>query len=170
MIDRNNKAVSCSRQDITIDIFTWDKTYCGLSLWNCINFAKCPPSKCISCACGSCKLHYYMHFTAPSWMSNNYTLFCRMEAHTWRLRGVNIGLLNLVMYSDKTITNNTTINELTKGLLAQQDKSSILLAYNCNLVCCKCLIFYSITYFRVELNWQQDVVNAATIMSFLTST
>jgi hypothetical protein len=42
--------------------------------------------------------------------------------------------LNLVIYNHQTIQDTTTINELTKGLLALQDKSSILLAYNCKCI------------------------------------
>jgi len=53
-----------------------------------------------------------------------------MKAHTCRLRRINTGFLNPTMYIEKKIHDNTTIDESTKGLLAQQNKSSILLAYN----------------------------------------
>jgi hypothetical protein len=45
------------------------------------------------------------------------TLFCRMEAHTCRLRGINIGFSNPVMYSEKIVRDNRAIDELTKGWL-----------------------------------------------------
>ena len=53
-----------------------------------------------------------------------------LQGHTCRLRGINTDFLNPAMYIEKKIHDNTTIDESTKGLLAQQNKSSILLAYN----------------------------------------